>query len=256
MSMEEASRSRGEKQQIQEGADYCAVSWTGGKDCNLALLSAWRDPSLHVVALVVFRPEDAQFRAHPLKVMEAQATSLGLPLLHVVIPRDASSYKEEYVKGLRMLRDEHGISVIATGDMDLVGSMERNWIDECAEAAGGMRAFLPLWKADRRQCLERLIAERFRVVFSCVKSPWFHSGWVGRVMDSEALRALQTMQKEKHKFDSGEAEKTSLDLGGERGEYHTMCVDGPLYAHPVEIQHREPPLELVSQPGQREGEQW
>ena len=24
-----------------------------------------------------------------------------------------------------------------------------------------------------------------------------------------------------------------LDLGGERGEYHTMVLDGPLYARPV-----------------------
>ena len=70
------------------------MSWTGGKDCNLALLAAWRDASLRVAALVVFRPEGAVFRAHPLCLMEAQAASLGLPLVHVVIPRDPPSYKE------------------------------------------------------------------------------------------------------------------------------------------------------------------
>ena len=53
-------------QALAPGARPTAVSWTGGKDCNLALLIAWRDPTLRVTSLVVFRPQDAAFRAHPL----------------------------------------------------------------------------------------------------------------------------------------------------------------------------------------------
>ena len=30
-------------------------------------------------------------------------------------------------------------------------------------------------------------------------------------------------------------EGPALDLGGERGEYHTMCVDGPLYSHAIAV---------------------
>ena len=36
--------------------------------------------------------------------MEAQALSLGLPLLHVVIPKDAD-YKESYVSGMKNLKE-------------------------------------------------------------------------------------------------------------------------------------------------------
>ena len=43
----------------------------------------------------------------------------------------------------------------------------------------------------------------------------------------------------------------ALDLGGERGEYHTMVLDGPLYAHRIPLV-RGPPVELEGQPGQRE----
>ena len=53
---------------------------------------------------------------------------------------------------------EHGIQVMITGDMDLVGSMQRNWIEECGEECG-MDAYLPLWKADRSTCLEQLLQE-------------------------------------------------------------------------------------------------
>ena len=157
---EARSTSKVEQQTVSDTADTAAVSWTGGKDCNLALLTAWRDPSLHVKSLVCFRPEDAKFRAHPIVLVEAQAKSLGLQLHHVLIPKGTTDYKTAYVSGMRKLREEHGIMVIATGDMDLVGDMSRNWIEECGEEAG-IRAFLPLWQADRRECLARLLAEGF-----------------------------------------------------------------------------------------------
>ena len=47
-----------------------------------------------------------------------------------------------------------------------------------------------------------------------------------------------------------------LDLGGERGEYHTMCLDGPLYTRPVQLGHAVAPRELEAQPGQKAGERW
>ena len=93
-----------EAQAIGTGARKAAVSWTGGKDCNLALLMAWRDPTLQVVALVVFRPKQAAFRAHPIHVMEAQATSLSLPLIHVEVASEPS-YKDSYVAGMRRLNE-------------------------------------------------------------------------------------------------------------------------------------------------------
>lgn len=122
-----------EQQVVGDDAKISAVSWTGGKDCNLALLKAWREPSLRVTCLVVFMPHEAHFRAHPLPLMEAQAKALSLPLHRVVISANVTNYKKAYVDGIESLRDEHGIEVITTGDMDLVGTMKRNWIQECAE---------------------------------------------------------------------------------------------------------------------------
>lgn len=201
-----------EPQALSPTARTAAVSWTGGKDCNLALLNAWRDPSLHVTALVVFRPENAAFRAHPLWLAEAQAGSLSLPLRHVVIQSGVSSYKEAYVAGIRQLRAEHGIETIVTGDMDLVGTMARNWIEECGEEAG-VEASLPLWQADRAACLRKLIAERFVVIFSCVKSPWFDASWIGRRLDAAILEEMEAMAAA-----TPEEGVKPLDLGGERGE--------------------------------------
>ena len=93
-----------EPQALSDGARGAAVSWTGGKDCNLALLTAWRDPALRVSALVVFRPASAVFRAHPLHIMQRQADALSLPLLQVEITGEPS-YKASYVAGMRRLKE-------------------------------------------------------------------------------------------------------------------------------------------------------
>jgi len=229
-----------------------AISWTGGKDCNLALLASWRNPSLHVTCLVCFQLEQSNSRAHPSKIMEAQADSLELPLIYVTIPSDTIDYKKSYVKGIKQLIDNHGIKVIVTGDMDEVGTIKGNWIEDCCKEAG-IRAFLPLWKANRSDCLQELLDENFDVIFTCVKSPWFDGRWIGRKLDIKTLAILKAMSKEKV---SPESSHMPLDLGGERGEYHTMCINGPLYDRPVEIRMLEKPIEEVRDEAERKKKGW
>lgn len=228
-----------EKQAIGDTPRRAAVSWTGGKDCNLALLDTWRRPDLEVVALVVFRPANAAFRAHPLPLMELQARSLGLPLRHVIVA--GPDYKASYVAGMAALRDDLGLQVLVTGDMALVGSMKRNWIEECGEDAG-LEAALPLWGADRAALLERLQKEKLEVVFSCVKSPWFSADWIGRRVDAEAVADMKAIGQD-------------LDLGGENGEYHTMCLDGPLFSEPLHLDGVTPGVVEAAE-GQPESQQW
>jgi diphthine-ammonia ligase len=225
-------------QKKSAATDVTAISWTGGKDCNLALLYATRDPALDVQYLITFRPEGQPFRAHPLPFMEAQANSLGLKLIYVVIPKNTTDYMKAYVDGIRNVKDEYGIKVIVTGDMDLVGTMERNWIERCCEQVGdGMRAYLPLWKKDRDECLNALLDEGFEIIFSCVKSPFFDGSWINRKLDLSALQEMKDI------IDRGLTEDQikrgvikPLDLSGERGEYHTMCVNGPLYQKRVVVE--------------------
>jgi hypothetical protein len=85
-----------------------AISWTGGKDCNLALLFAKRDPALDVRYLVVFRISEKAFHAHPISLMTKQAKSLALKLLFVDFPEGTTDYFQAYVDGIRNLYDTYG----------------------------------------------------------------------------------------------------------------------------------------------------
>lgn len=222
--------------------DITAISWTGGKDCNLALLHSKRDPALDVRYLIVFRPEDKPFKSHPLPMMEAQADSLGLELLHVVIPANTTDYMQAYVDGMRKLRDEYGIKVIATGDMDLVGTMERNWIERCCEQAGGMRAYLPLWMKDREECMNSMLDEGFEIIFSCVKSPFFDGSWINRRLDGDVLQEMKEMVSRGLTEEQIEKGIKPLDLCGERGEYHTMVVNSPFHKERVVVDLNSDPI--------------
>ena len=49
-----------------------------------------------------------------------------------------------------------------------------------------------------------------------------------------------------------------LDLCGENGEFHTMCLDGPLYQQEVDASEAVSMEveELLNQRGQKDGERW
>mmetsp|Transcript_7045 Transcript_7045/g.19866 ORF Transcript_7045/g.19866 Transcript_7045/m.19866 type:complete len:242 (-) Transcript_7045:2196-2921(-) len=227
---------------MEASAKRAAVCWTGGKDCNLALLRAHESECFDVVSLVVFHPKDPKFAAHPLEVSRMQAQAVGLPI-HFVEVGSEPSFKDSYISGMLQLAEDHGIQVMVTGDIDYVGTMTRNWIEECAEAAG-MECWLPLWQQDREALLGEMLRRGFQLVFSCVKSPWFGADDVGQPLDSDRLEALRA---------AGQA--AGLDISGERGEYHTMCLDSPMYNNRVELTGCCP-RELHGRPGQVDGQRW
>ena len=216
-----------------------AVSFTGGKDCHLALYRASKE--YKIVCLVVFHPKDKKFRAHPIEWQRTQAQALGLPL-HMYCT-DASStggcYRKAYAKAIRQLQHEHQIEALITGDIDLIGDAKSNFIsDVCAEYVPEIQVVLPLWQQPRRILLEEM-SKTMEIIFSCVKSP-FDSSWIGRrLLHPDDLQQFE-----------------AIDLTGENGEYHTMVLYAPtMYKHRLKLVNLEV-VELTNQPGQLHDQQW
>jgi len=196
-----------------------AMLWTGGKDSALALFEAGRS-GYDVRCLVIFAPLDPFFLAHPLAFMKLQAQALGLPH-HVLSVREP--FEEGYEMHLRAMRNEMKIEAVVTGDIAEVNGAP-NWIRERSRPVG-MEVHTPLWGRDRQTLLEKLLARRFEVRFSCVKKRWLAESWVGRTLDEAAIAELQTVR-----------ERTGLDLCGEEGEYHTLVTDGPQFSKAIQVQ--------------------
>ncbi len=203
---------------MSSSARNAVVLWTGGKDSCLALHEALAD-GCPVSSLVTFAPPEPQFLAHPVAVMQQQARALGLP--HRLLPVEPP-YRESYERHIRALREQKGVDLIITGDIAEVGGSP-NWIRRCAEPAG-MPVWTPLWGRERRALLDDLLAQQFRVLFSCVRLRCLSAEWLGREIDAQAVRDLEC-----------ERVRSGLDLCGEEGEYHTLVTDAPRFQQRLQL---------------------
>ena len=199
-------------------SNNAAVLWTGGKDSFLALYEA-KLLGYKVKNLVTFTPREPDFLAHPLSFMKYQAEALELP--HYALEID-EPFKQSYEKAISSLRERYGIGTLITGDIAEING-HNNWIRECSEYSG-MDVLTPLWELDRHKLIDRLISCKFKVIFSCVKKPWFTEEWLGMELNRHSLEQLLKISAE-----------TGLDICGEQGEYHTLVLDGPQFRKSIHI---------------------
>mmetsp|Transcript_4950 Transcript_4950/g.7500 ORF Transcript_4950/g.7500 Transcript_4950/m.7500 type:complete len:250 (-) Transcript_4950:447-1196(-) len=224
------------------------ICWTGGKDCNLALFRALNTPGVRPVVLVCFHPPgEPQFKAHPAQLQRKQAQALGMEIEFV--PVDAAkfggSYLEAYSEGIRHLRSKFELDLLVTGDIDYVGASRSNFVSQACELADcNVACWLPLWQIDRQVLLKELVDNKFTVVFSCVKAPFFDKTWICRELDQSTINTMKLVE--------------GLDLSGENGEYHTIVTGGPNYSTRMRLvfptHQRSQPLNGL--PGQPPDEKW
>ena len=168
--------------------------------------------------LVTFVPRNPVFLAHPVPFMEQQALATGLPHISLCV---TEPFEEGYHAAIRSLRVA-GIDTLVTGDIAEVAG-HSNWIGDCSERLG-MQLARPLWERERVGLLEQMLALRFEVVFSCVKTLWVAENWLGRELDGRSFAELQALNQ-----------RTGFDLCGENGEYHTLVTDAPFFQKRVRI---------------------
>ena len=195
-----------------------SVLWTGGKDSSLAFHEA-QLAGFEIDSLITFVPTNPVFLAHPLDFMKHQAEAIDLPhkLIEIKEP-----YKESYKEAFRSLKEEQGVDTVVTGDIDEVDGLP-NWVMECGKSAD-INVETPLWKMERAEVLKRLIQNQFKVIFSCVKNPWFTKDWIGKEITPQQVSRLDELNQTK-----------GADICGENGEYHTLVCDGPFFQKRISI---------------------
>ena len=193
-----------------------ACSWSGGKDSCLALYSVVQLGAVPRTLLTIFDESGERSRSHGLhrEVLLAQATSMNLCLRS----RRASweTYEPQFQDALQELRKQ-GIEDVVFGDIDL--QPHRDW-EERVCAAQSVRAHLPLWKQNRRAVLRRVWAAGIRCRIIAVDAARLSEDILGAELTPKLARDL---------------EAKGIDACGENGEFHTVVVDGPMFAHALEL---------------------
>jgi len=147
------------------------VSWSGGKDCSLALHSLKQNKELEIVALLTTVTADYdRISMHGVRreLLEKQADSIGIPLEKVTIPKKCSN--EEWEEKIRAVLERYrdmGVTSVAFGDIfleDLKKYRESNL------AKVGLKGLFPLWKQSSYVLARRFLDLKFKAVITCVDS--------------------------------------------------------------------------------------
>jgi uncharacterized protein (TIGR00290 family) len=194
------------------------LSFSGGKDSVLALAALRASGRWDVRTLAAtFVEGDRSLVMHevPERLIALQASSLGLPLIRMLVPRAPSNavYEERLAALLAPLR-EHGISHIAFGDLFLADIKAYR---DALMARLGFEAVYPLWERDTRALADSFVRAGYGGVTVCVDGAKLGSEWAGREMDKSFFAALPQ----------------GVDPCGENGEFHSFVYDGPGFAYPV-----------------------
>jgi uncharacterized protein (TIGR00290 family) len=200
------------------------ASWSGGKDCGLALYDVQQSRALRVETLVVTCTRDFdRISMHGVRnvLLDAQGARLGLPVERVSIAKGAGN--EEYEATMHALWVQHhrrGVRHVMFGDLFL-GDIRAYRSRLLARA--GMSGVYPLWKQDTRALADRFIDLGFKAVLVCVDPRKLDPSFAGRAFDRDLLADLPA----------------DVDPCGENGEFHTFVWNGPNFAAPVDLQRGE-----------------
>lgn len=198
------------------------LSWSSGKDSAWTLHVVRHDPDIELVGLLTTFNEVADRVAmHGVRrtLVDAQAGAAGIPLWPVFLPSPCpnAAYEACMRVVLERARAER-VTHVAFGDLFLEDV--RNYrIRQLADT--GIEPIFPLWgsPADTPALAQTMVASGLRAVATCVDPQQLPAEFAGRAFDAGFLAALPR----------------GVDPCGERGEFHTFCFAGPMFAVEIPI---------------------
>lgn len=195
------------------------MSWSSGKDSAWALQTLQRDREFEIAGLVTSVNEAFDRVAmHGVRgdLLRAQAGALGLPLHEIPLPHPCSDAEYER-RFTRFLREAHAneIEAIAFGDLFLVDV--RAYRERLLEGTGIAPVF-PIWGLTTHTLSREMVDSGLRAVITCLDPVKLARNLAGRDYDMSFLKGLPP----------------AIDPCGERGEFHTCVLDGPMFRRPVE----------------------
>jgi uncharacterized protein (TIGR00290 family) len=188
------------------------LAWSGGKDSAISLYESQRSGKYEIVSLLTTINKDYdRVSMHGVRrvLVEQQASSLGLPIKEVFVPKDCSNEEYEVRMAEVLTRfKQDGITQVVFGDIFL------GWIKEYREnnlAKLGMKGVFPIWGRNTAELTRKFIALGFQAVITCVDTKMLAARFLGRIFDSQFLAELPA----------------DVDPCGENGEFHSFVFAGP-----------------------------
>ena len=198
------------------------VSWSGGKDSSMMVQRLRADPDIEIVALLTF-VSDVYDRVsiHGVRrsILRKQAAALGVPLFQITLGATSSNddYERAFADGLDRVRAAFPeVHTIAFGDLFLE---EVRSYREALLARLEWTGLYPLWGEPTPALAQWFVSQGYQAILTCVDTTQLDAAFAGRSYDSALLAQMPV----------------SVDPCGERGEFHTCVLDGPIFSAPIVV---------------------
>jgi uncharacterized protein (TIGR00290 family) len=190
--------------------------WSGGKDSCFACYKAIAHGHKVCYLLNLMDIEAKRTLSHgfPIELMLEQVRLTGIELLQKAVPRD--NYEQEFKFIITELQKKEDIKGIVFGDIYL--EEHRDWIRRiCKELS--IKAILPLWGMNTSDLITEFVNKGFEAIITVIKRDILDEKWLARKIDNKFIRDLDI----------------GIDPCGEKGEFHTLVLAGPLFKRRLDI---------------------
>ncbi len=196
------------------------ISWSSGKDSAWALNDTRNEGAFDIVGVLttVTQPY-GRVSMHGVResVLAQQVKRIGLPLFPVYLPAPCSNetYQARMAEVLGALREESTTHVVF-GDLFLEDVRAYR---EAQMKAVGMTPVFPLWHRDTAQLAREMLAHGLEATITVVDPMQLDPTFAGQSYDATVL----------------DDRPEGVDPCGERGEFHTVVTDGPMFDSPISV---------------------
>ncbi|WP_434779169.1 hypothetical protein [Neisseria sp. Ec49-e6-T10] len=202
------------------------IATSGGKDATLALHYLRFNPKFShyepIGLMTTFYTQTGRSTAHNIRqdVMQAQADALGLPLHILNLENKRGQAYTDYDQKIGRFYEElkqQGITDVMYGDIHLedVKAYREN-----LNKQHGITGVYPLWDNTPQQIMDSFLSLGYQTLIVAVDSTKLTEDYLGKTMTQSLLDQLPE----------------GVDQCAEYGEYHTFCVNGPMFKQVIPIQ--------------------
>src|SRR5262249_11403613 len=196
------------------------VSWSSGKD-SAWMLHVIRSEGLGTPAALLTTVNESVGRVamHAVRVelLQAQAHATELSLITVPIPHPCPNdvYETRMSAAIDRARTE-GFTHVAFGDLFLEDI--RRYREERLKGSG-LTPMFPLWMRPTGELAREMIRAGLEAYLTCVDPRVLPASFAGRRFHAALLADLPP----------------GVDSCGERGEFHTCAVSGPMFKSRIDV---------------------
>ncbi|MFA5724982.1 MAG: diphthine--ammonia ligase [Candidatus Omnitrophota bacterium] len=198
-------------------------SWSGGKDSCFACYKAMQQ-GYDIKLLLNFVSRESRrgcFHGIESRLLKFQADLAGVPLVQREVSPDMQKYEAEFKTAVTELRGSD-IGSMVFGDIYLLE--HESWIERvCGDLK--IKALEPLWNNSPENIIAEFLKAGFKAIIVSCKADIMGQEFLGRYIDQNLVEELK---------------KRGICPCGEKGEFHTLVVDGPIFSRPIKILKAEP----------------